>query len=281
MSQQEALNHTHHRVGDQIFARKTKHPAFILAMDNQYFQPFYVPGGTAGIDIKVNNFKDGVSAYPAEMWLHEAQPYLAIRQREWLDETLHTAEQSRDNSDLPKGTRKYRQLLPYVMIRQRQANGELYYFPYRRTNRVGEKDLAGNVSIGYGGHIDLADIIYHKSVIELALTIKEAAYREVFDEETYIRSKEGAKVTFTKEAIKYANLFIADNSVAVNQLHLGVLMVLEIPEGYSLTTKEDELTTMQPMTAHQLLQSDLPMESWTKLYLEYEHGRFGTAEAQQ
>lgn len=277
MTQQETLKLTHRHSGNQLFANATKHPAFILAMDSQYFQPSYVPMQVGGY-VKIDNFKDGVSSYPADLWLQEAQPYLAIRQREWLDETLHTGEQSRDNSDLPKGTRAYRQLLPYVMIRQRQANGELYYFPYRRTNRVGESSLAGNVSIGYGGHIDLADIIYHKSVIELALTIKEAAYREVFDEETHIFSKEGTKVTFTKDAIKYANLFIADNAVAVNQLHLGILMILEIPEGYSLTTKEDELTSMEPMTAYQLLHSGLPMESWTQLYLEHEHGRRGTAE---
>lgn len=241
-----------------------KHAQFILAMDSSYFLPVQRNGCVSDM------FRDGLNNFPAEWFLMEAQSHIVIRERNWLDNQVHAKWQHRAGKEPFKGDPTYRQFLPYCVIRIALPNGEWQYFLYRREDTVGEVRLAGNVSAGYGGHIDLVDVVFNaKSVIDLAATIRLSSRREIFGEETAIYDAEGKLVDPETLEVRFADKFITQET-EVESLHLGIVMTLDLPVGYRVETPENELTSMEPMTARQLLASGLPIEPWTRAIMEDE-----------
>lgn len=215
-----------------------KHPQFILAADAAFF--------------KNGSFEtSGLSRFSATLFLQDVQSSLVIAQRARLEKD-----------------EQYRQLLPYVIIRKATATpNEFMYYPYRRLAGEGEAKLAGLVSIGYGGHIDLNDIIVNSnSVIDLRETIIKATERELNEEvilsgtPPLVRSEFGIYIQFD-------NTFIIDSSTEVNKFHTGIIMTNTIASYRTVDTKEKEMEILQPMTAKELLESGLPLESWTEIYL--------------
>lgn len=236
-----------------------RHPQFILAIDASYFR---IPTVTV-LDATFGAFNLGITHYPAAAWIMEAQSFITIREREWLDN-------KKAADDERTGDPKYRQLLPYAAITQVQEDGVKRYFPYARTKMVGEQKLAGKVSVGYGGHPDLADVLFdpQTSVIDLRATLMGAAKREVLGEETVIYDKEGNVVAPSAISVTFADQFILQNTDP-EILHVGIIMTLELPTGFTLKSGEvDELVAMAPMTAEELLASDYELEAWTKVLLE-------------
>lgn len=225
-------------------ATVVRHPQFILAAQSKYFETLQCDGSKV--------FTQGLTNYDQFKMFADIQMHLIVGQRSMLE--LNPT---------------YRQLLPYVIVRQRSFDGQYVYFTYRRTSGVGESRLAGNVSIGYGGHIDLEDVVFKcrgGSVIDLHLTVWYSAIREINEE---IILKSGiAPILIGNADLNYANQFILDDTNEVGKVHLGIIMVLNIPSDEIVLCKEDELTTMPPMTAKELLESGLPLENWTKIYLE-------------
>jgi len=240
-----------------------KHPQFILAVDADYFSP--ISFSSNGVVVRnVENFKDGINAYPAVQWLKEVKSYLFIGRREMLDNQINYDE----NGQTYTGNRNFRQILPYCAICSILENGEKLYFPYFRTNKVGESKLANKVSIGYGGHIDAPDVIYlPNGDIDLFNTVIGNSVREILTEETRIYNKSGVQVSETEVRFEFANQFITQNTDP-EILHLGVIMNMILPLGYKLTAGEDELEVMEPMTARQLLDSEYTLEPWTRAMLE-------------
>jgi predicted NUDIX family phosphoesterase len=243
-------------------------PQFILAIDAEYYYNL------------TPNFVNSINEFPADSFCRNAQSYLAIREREYLDES--TSFTQRDlvggwtmnaKGEKKKGDPRYKQLLPYLVARQLQEDGTYLYFPYRRTKKVGESRLAGNGSLGYGGHIDLEDIVSTKSIIDLRATILKSAEREAVEEFTLSHTVFGEeKVTLGlyRDAISFANLFIVDNSNDVGELHLGIVMYFDVPQGWTLQASEDELAALPAMTAEQMLHNPaFNGESWTMLYLNH------------
>lgn len=219
---------------------KVKHPQFILAIAQSYFSSL------------PEHFKQGINRYPAAQWLEEAQPHLVIKQRNTL-ETDPT----------------YRQLLPYVIVTQKDSEGATKFLAYRRTSQVGESRLAGNVSIGYGGHVDLDDVAVEKSVIALDWTLRLSAYRELKEELELVDLSSGCLVdTNAVQITEIAQQFILDDTNEVGKVHVGIIVLVELPSHWSAKSGEDELEAMEPMSAAALLASGLPLENWTRIYLE-------------
>lgn len=215
---------------------KKKHPVAILAMDQAYFAQH-------------PQFGAGLTRYPAKLWVKEAQSHLLIREREMLEQEP-----------------QYRQILPYVFIRQLNATGDYVYQVYRRTNKVGESRLAGNASAGFGGHIDLADIVFNESIIDLLATIFDAVDREVTEEIKAISPEHQPELSAA--VVSFDDCFILDDTNEVGTVHVGVVMTIDLPPGIDVICAENELTSAQPMTAKELLASDLPLENWTRIYME-------------
>ena len=204
-------------------------PQFILACDSTFAEIFYH-----------NSFQE--TTY--RDFLTNIQKYITIRQREWLE---------KDNN--------YKQILPYTVFR---LKGTDRFVTYQRTNQVGESRLAGNSSIGYGGHIDLTDVAFDdRSVINVADTIFESVYREIHEE---------LKITgYLDQALNHrymgSSLYILnDNSNEVGEVHLGIVRIIDVDESEIIGGNEDELIFLGFKSKEEIL--DLNPENWTKIILE-------------
>ncbi|QOC57940.1 hypothetical protein phiK7B1_085 [Pseudomonas phage phiK7B1] len=188
----------------------------------------------------------GLSPIDMEQIIGLVQEGLVIGQREALE---------KDES--------VRQVLPYVILSQfDESAGVMKYIPYRRTKKVGEARLAGNVSVGFGGHIDLADVVSKDSVIDLIATIGQAVGREM-QEEVVFGSMNGLDISLFSVGM------ILDDSDEVGKVHLGVVMNAQLPPGATAICAEEELESMAPMSARELLDSGLPLESWSRIALDF------------
>lgn len=178
---------------------------------------------------------------------------LTIREREWLENDPG-----------------HRQIIPYVMVRRTDADGTTRYLAYQRTSKVGESRLAGKVSIGFGGHIDISDVWMSAPslpfIIDVEQTVLRAAYRECGEE-----LKLSTPMNLLAH-LEYGNAFIVRND-GVNAVHLGVVMFLNLPDGVEMTCKEDELETLGMLTARELLlhhiQGTMGLEAWSLDFLSH------------
>lgn len=152
-----------------------------------------------------------------------------------------------------------RQFLPYVVM-SKEEDGKIKVFAYRRGKGVGEARLSGNVSIGIGGHIDMVDVIHDDSVINVVGTIMNAMSRELGEE--VILQDAG-------EALNLGSIgILLDNSNAVGKVHMGMVILAQLPPEAKVECKEEELETLGFMTPQELLDSGLPLENWTKILCE-------------
>lgn len=226
-----------------------KHNEFIFAVDNEIF----ADKGT------------GIVQWDYEEFLAAAHPRTIIGQRAVLE----------------KDTR-YRQFLPYTMVTQLQG-GKVHFATYHRTNLVGEEKLAGKVSVGWGGHPDIADLVTgdyieqsitnHTSlsaptspVINLHETLRRSNDREL-EEELRLRAGNG-NVMAEYLSTMASNVLILDTD-KVGLVHVGLVRHAFIPAGYTVECREPELLYIGFRTADELLSGEYDLEGWTRLYLEY------------
>lgn len=189
--------------------------------------------------------KQGMNLVPFEEFVVGAGEFIHIGQREAME-----------TDD------RFRQLLPYVVITQYDESAEVTRFiTYRRGKGVGEARLAGNVSVGFGGHIDLADVMHSDSTINLAATIGQAVSRELQEELVF-----GG---IDSDLALFSVGFVIDESDKVGKVHLGIIMNAQLAPGATAVCAEEELETLEPMTAEELLSSGLPLENWTRIVLEH------------
>lgn len=204
-------------------------PEFILAINSS----------------SVEKLDQGMNSVSLNLFTLMAQKDLIIGQREALE--VNPA---------------YRQIIPYICLAKTGEGGETLFYPYVRTKVSGEERLKGNVSIGFGGHIDLADVLHEGSVINLLETIGAAAARELEEEVDLSGGDEESCVDL------FDNGLLIDDSNEVGKVHIGVVLTAMIPKVINPTSKEEALELLEPMTARQLLDSGLPLENWTKIVLE-------------
>lgn len=154
----------------------------------------------------------------------------------------------------------YRQLLPYVVL-TKQFGDTLKFFAYRRGKGVGEARLSGNVSIGVGGHIDMADIVADSSILNAMGTVVRSVQRELEEEIDFSTTVEGADSDIRFNSIGA----IVDNSNSVGKVHLGLAFTALLSENTEAKCAEEELETLGWFTAAELLDSGLPLENWTQI----------------
>lgn len=211
-----------------------KHPQFILAS----MQAFY------------DDKPRGVQYWNVSKWLEEVQSELAIRERFVLEKDA-----------------AYRQLLPYVVVTQEGDDGLLRYLPYKRTKQVGEERLFDKVSIGYGGHIDLAEVRFDVDSVLLLKDTILACVRNEMGQELQVAG-DTAKTWLHHSPATFSGHFIVSDE-GVDRYHLAIIMHINVPKGLVFECAEAELEMMTPMTGQELLASNFPIESWSRLYLEH------------
>lgn len=160
---------------------------------------------------------------------------------------------------LPSGDTDYWQILPYLSVEHDEKP-----FLYRRTKKVGESRLAGNTSIGVGGHVAIDemdidcdvgfDVPAFSSADDLNYVILRSIEREIEEE-----------LGVTIDANNAQDIcFIVDHSNDVGKLHLGLGMRIAVDEPVSCA--EEELESIGHLSFSELEMMD-SHENWTKFLL--------------
>lgn len=143
----------------------------------------------------------------------------------------------------------FNHVIPYILVRHNNT-----HLVYQRTKFSGENRLSGNYSIGFGGHIDIGDVISDNGEsIDLLGSIIESSAREL---------REELNISFTNIKVKG---FILDNTNDVGLVHLGVVLIgnSDITEIESL---EDQIDLKGFMTIEEMAGID-NFENWSKILL--------------
>lgn len=221
-------------------------PEFILALTSSYVESQVGVGFTSVEQAKDMSLNLDFNA--------------VFAQRERLDNKV--------NAD-HKGDRNYKQVIPYSIIPavKGHVGSDTPLYCYKRSGG-GESRLEGNVSIGFGGHVDLVDIWCDgPSLVNVLKTIHCAGIRELEEELKILHPYEEEFSRFTGHVVQDLG-YIYDDSNDVGKLHVGFVNVVE-PSHFNVHAKEAELVMLEPMTARELLSSGRNLENWTRLVCEW------------
>lgn len=155
--------------------------------------------------------------------------------------------------------KNYKQLLPYLVIINKEKKKVYAYKRATKTTHVHESRLHGNWSWGVGGHLDFNEKIFEGDVGSF---IKEGLMREFYEE-----------VSLENGRLKNLQLigFINDDSNSVGEVHLGILFFgetdsteitpndLESTEGKFLTFDELEEIATNP---------SINCDNWSRILLK-------------
>lgn len=194
--------------------------------------------------------------FSGDLHHHDVASALVIRQREHLDNSKPCGREY-------AGDRDYVQLLPYTVLRT--ADGKV--FTYSRKKTSGEQRLVGDRSCGYSGHIDFNDIITDDSnnVVILSATVRNSMGREL-DEEVVFQLPEGMNPVALRNIEYQAKAvgLIYDTSNEVGFLHLGMVYVIDLPEGVTVSPAGDDHAEHGKLVDVTDLDTDAH-ENWTRL----------------
>lgn len=212
-----------------------KHPQSILAIDTAYLKAL---GAIDGINTQIH----------FDEFFEGAGQHLVIRRRHELE--------TNEN---------YLQILPYVLVAKGNIDDlkSLRLSAYYRPVSGGESRLHGNLSIGYGGHIDAKDVVFNeKSVLDFIETVDLSRGRELGEE---IGLDNGVQA----DSKIHSYGLITDQSNSVGRVHLGVVYVFLVPEDWQPTAERSEIDLAGEFTAAELRAKhdagEIVMESWTNL----------------
>lgn len=256
-----------------------KHPQTILAMDYRAFINEYLMGKNS-IEVlnshHVNKPFSGTQllAIDWEKYLEMAQHHLMLAQRNRLENNA-----------------MFRQLLPYVVVtRFNTETGVEEVLSYKRLSGGGEAKLHDRRSVGFGGHIDLADVetllypadpnlhpdeeqaLVSSSIIDLEKTITQSCYRELNEEMRFFsKDQDGRRVelsVYQAVDLQPLQILIADTSTSVGQVHLGLVFKASVEPSVEIESGEDDAIELQPFKPLAELLEDLtPYEEWSAALL--------------
>lgn len=152
------------------------------------------------------------------------------------------------------------QIIPYITV---QHEGK--YGAYVRPDVGNETRLHGKLSIGVGGHVDLADVCHEDSVINLKATLTLSTLREMEEE---------LGLKLTKDDISWTGLIMQDQT-SVDRVHLGVVGTVtlndEKVQAIQKTEEIEEFRFIDPSTALDDM-AEYNIEAWTHAILETTKG---------
>lgn len=205
-------------------------PEHILAVDQAHF-----------VELGMES-KDGATIFDAPEGLIFPSSSLFIGQRDFLETD-----------------KRFRQVIPYTALMNREGA----FLVYRR--RGGEKRLDAKLSIGFGGHVDLADICadtQNKSVINLNHTLQTAGLRELHEE-----------LGLTGKEVLDCDLkgIIVEDATEVGMVHVGVAQVAKVLPNVDcslIDSKESCIEIIGWLTPQQALEGNDNWELWSEALLE-------------
>jgi len=147
---------------------------------------------------------------------------------------------------------EYRQIIPYIVLRKGSR-----LVRYTRTSAGGEARLHGRMSIGLGGHVDLADAVSRGGRIDLLATIERAAERELVEE------LGGAAC----EDRRWIGLLV-DNDSAVGRVHVGLIGLWSLST-LPVAVAEDAIGEITAQSVTELAADAERLETWSAMLLPW------------
>lgn len=144
----------------------------------------------------------------------------------------------------------FKQLIPYVIFRHRDADGRASLFQYTRGKGQGEARLHSKRSVGVGGHISADD-----RTSETAVPYAEGMRREL-SEEVSVESP------WTEQCVGLIN----DDETPVGQVHLGVVHLVDV-EQPAVFPRESEIIDAGFLPVKELLADLSRFETWSQICL--------------
>jgi predicted NUDIX family phosphoesterase len=163
-----------------------------------------------------------------------------------LLDPAHTSYQPRSAMETDPS---FKQLIPYVIFRHRDAGGLTQLFQYTRGKGQGESRLHAKRSVGIGGHISADD----------------AAQRSAYDEGMR-RELEEEVIISTPYRGKMVGL-INDDETEVGRVHLGVIHLLDV-ERPAVQPRENEIIEAGFRPVSELLADMSRFETWSQICLK-------------
>ena len=152
-----------------------------------------------------------------------------------------------------------KQIIPYVVVRH--GNKVLV------TKRLqGDERLVGQCSVGTGGHIDSADIVMDKNLIDMGPTIENCVKRELA-EETNLEN-------YRSKSLKMIQCFV-DNSTDVSRVHVCILFEYEITDEELENFEIREKEKLEGSFVELNFDADMigALEGWSKIAYEILHSQ--------
>ena len=140
------------------------------------------------------------------------------------------------------------QVLPYAVIR---CGDE--YLSYSRA-KGNEDRLHGSLSIGFGGHIEMADMPNDN------INLAKGLLREL-EEEVGLDMQMPFQLDDTKS-------LLIDTTNDVGSVHLGILYMLEIDDKAMLNPDNGEIHLPEWQTLEQLVANSSQYENWSQLVID-------------
>lgn len=146
----------------------------------------------------------------------------------------------------------YLQPIPYTIIKQGNK-----YFTYTRLEGGGESRLYGKSSAGLGGHMNHIEDAWS---FEHLLSVNNS--REL-EEEVFIYQENGEEIDYHYDLAKDSVIsgLMYNQKTEVDSVHLGVLNIISIPEGWTIEPKETDTLEGKFLTKEEIQELDL--ENWT------------------
>lgn len=164
----------------------------------------------------------------------------------------------RDQAELDKSRK---QIIPYILVKR----GDEFFVTYRNSSG-GEKRLVNKTSLGIGGHVNFDDLPcgWRREASPSYAAFVNGTIREIKEEISGIEA-------FQESLPIYFIGCVNDDSTDVGSVHLGIVMVMEVPEGFEVTTKCDSFSGGRFRKLEELDdkkdEDTQNMESWSLLIL--------------
>jgi predicted NUDIX family phosphoesterase len=143
----------------------------------------------------------------------------------------------------------YKQLIPYVIFRYRDAAGRTLLFQYTRGKGQGESRLHAKRSIGIGGHISADDAAQPSAYAE---GMRRELAEEVAIDTPYSEQLAG---------------LINDDETEVGRVHLGVVHLFEV-ERPAVQPRESDILDAGFRPVEELLAEPDRFETWSQICLQ-------------
>lgn len=184
----------------------------------------------------------GISEIKGDIWVGPRQ-------------VLETIASNEESYPLPQ----YLQVIPYYVFENRGR-----YLRYVRPVSGNDDRLHGKVSIGIGGHVDLADaFIDNNGMINLEKTLEKAGKRE---------TEEEIGLDIQESSFSYVGTIYATDT-EVDKVHLGIVGICHLDDESALSISRTEEIGVHDFKTFDEIQAEVEggekfLETWTRLIIE-------------